>query len=31
VLERWDWDAVLDRVESAHAIALATEQESTAA
>jgi hypothetical protein len=31
VAERWHWDAVMDRVESAHAIALGTEQVTTAA
>lgn len=31
VAERWSWEAVLDRVESAHAIAAGTEKETTAA
>ena len=31
VLERWSWDAVIDRVETAYAIATATERETTAA
>ena len=31
VEERWRWDAVMDRVESAHAIALGTERATTAA
>ncbi|HLZ48922.1 MAG TPA: glycosyltransferase family 4 protein [Candidatus Limnocylindria bacterium] len=31
VAERWGWDAVMDRVEAAHAIALGTERATTAA
>ena len=31
VAERWSWDAVLNRVEAAYAIAVGTEKESTAA
>jgi len=31
VMERWSWDAVMDRVETAHAIALGTERATTAA
>jgi glycosyltransferase involved in cell wall biosynthesis len=31
VLDRWSWNAVIDRVEAAHAIATATERETTAA
>jgi glycosyltransferase involved in cell wall biosynthesis len=31
VAERWSWDAVLDRVEAAHAVAAGTETETTAA
>jgi len=31
VMERWNWDAVMDRVETAHAIALGTERATTAA
>ena len=31
VEERWRWDTVMDRVESAHAIALGTERATTAA
>ena len=31
VTERWSWDAVMDRVEAAHAIALGTERVTTAA
>lgn len=31
VAERWSWDAVMDRVEAAHAIAVGTERATTAA
>jgi len=31
VAERWSWDAVMDRVEAAHAIAVGTEKATTAA
>jgi glycosyltransferase involved in cell wall biosynthesis len=31
IAERWSWDAVMDRVEAAHAIAIGTEQITTAA
>jgi hypothetical protein len=31
VESRWSWGAVMDRVEAAHAIAMGTEQATTAA
>ena len=31
VAERWSWEAVMDRVEAAHAVAVGTETETTAA
>jgi glycosyltransferase involved in cell wall biosynthesis len=31
VAERWHWDAVMDRVETAYAVALGTERATTAA